>query len=538
MNGRDEWWRGGIIYQVYPRSFMDSNGDGVGDLPGIAARMGYIADLGVDAVWISPFFASPMCDFGYDVSDYRAVDPIFGTLADFDAVLAEAHKYGLKVMIDLVVSHTSNRHPWFVESSRDRTNAKADWYTWVDPRADGTPPNNWLSHFGGPAWTWNARRRQYYFHNFLTQQPDLNYHNPEVREAILDVFRFWLDRGVDGFRLDTVNMYFQDRSLRDNPPCPPEKAISDYDPYDFQIHIHDKSQPENLAFLEEVRRLTDRYPGVAMVGEIGADSDSAGPLLASYTEAGKRLHMSYVFELLLAEYGAAGIRGVIERLSAAVGDGWICWSMSNHDVRRVVSRWGLEERAERAAPMLLALLLSLRGSACIYEGEELGLVEADIPFELVRDPHGKAMWPEFKGRDGCRTPMPWRAGEAGAGFTAGEPWLPIPVEHRLRAVDVQEGDAGSVLNRCRGFISWRGKQPLFAAGDMTFVDAGGEVLAFLRRSGGREMLAAFNLGDVPARFAAPFADLVSLDGHGFGGRLVGGEIHLDGFDAFFGEYGS
>lgn len=357
-----EWWRGGVVYQVYPRSFMDANADGVGDLDGIRERMDYIARLGVDAIWISPFFQSPMRDFGYDVSDYRQVDPLFGTLESFDALLKEAHKHGIKVIIDLVVSHTSDKHAWFVESSRDRDNAKADWYLWADAKADGTPPNNWLSHFGGSGWTWCSARRQYYFHNFLAEQPDLNYHNPEVRRAVVDVFRFWLERGVDGFRLDTVNMYFQDRQLRDNPPCPPEKALSDYDPYDFQIHLYDKSQPENLAFLEELRRLTDAYPDKMMVGEIGGDPDAVAPLLTSYTEHGKRLHMSYVFDLLLSNLSPAVIRREIERLSALTRDGWICWSLSNHDVVRVMTRWGLEHAADRAAPLLVALTCSLRGS--------------------------------------------------------------------------------------------------------------------------------------------------------------------------------
>lgn len=535
MAEREEWWRGGVLYQIYPRSFMDANADGVGDLPGITGKLGHVADLGVDAVWISPFFKSPMRDFGYDVSDYRDIDPVFGGRADFERLVQEAHRLGLKVMIDLVVSHTSDRHPWFAESARSRDNERADWYVWADPKPDGTPPNNWLSHFGGSAWTWNAARRQYYFHNFLAEQPDLNYHNPEVRGAVLDIARFWLDRGVDGFRLDTVNMYFHDPLLRDNPPCPPEKALSDFDPYDFQIHLYDKSRPENLAFLEEFRRLTDSYPGAALVGEIGGDPEGVAPLLTAYTRSGRRLHMCYVFDLLLATLSPATIKKEVERLSALTADGWICWSLSNHDVMRVVSRWGLERNVRRAAPLLVAMMLSLRGSACIYQGEELGLTEADIPFELIQDPNGKNLWPEFKGRDGCRTPMPWSRNAPHGGFSAGTPWLPVPEEHLAAAVDVQAADADSVLNRCRRFIQWRKTRPALVEGGMSFVDADGDVLALVRTQGRESVLAAFNLGASETRMRLPEPGYAAVSGHGFGGRLDGREAILPAYDAFFAE---
>ncbi|MBM3617063.1 MAG: alpha-glucosidase, partial [Alphaproteobacteria bacterium] len=294
-----EWWRGGIIYQIYPRSFYDSNNDGIGDLNGITQKLPYIKSLGVDAIWISPFFKSPMKDFGYDVSDYRDIDPIFGTLEDFDNLVKEAAKLKLQVMIDLVISHTSSEHPWFIESASSRVNAKADWFVWADPKPDGTPPNNWLSIFGGSAWEWNATRRQYYLHNFLRSQPDLNFHNKEVRQQMLDVARFWLERGVHGFRLDTVNFYFHDAKLRSNPPVKEKKHVfdaPDSNPYVMQEHIYDKSRPENLIFLEDLRKLMDEYPHTATVGEIGDEGNVK--LMADYTKKGKRLHMAYSFAFL------------------------------------------------------------------------------------------------------------------------------------------------------------------------------------------------------------------------------------------------
>ncbi len=529
------WWQGAIIYQIYPRSFMDANGDGMGDLPGITEKIPYVAGLGVDAIWLSPFFMSPMRDAGYDISDYRAVDPIFGTLRDFDDLLQVAHQHGLKVLIDLVLSHTSNLHPWFLESSQSRANPKADWYTWADPKPDGTPPNNWLSHFGGSSWTWSARRRQYYFHNFLPEQPDLNYHNPQVRQAILEVAKFWLDRGVDGFRLDTVNMYFQDRLLRDNPPCPRAQIVDDFETYEYQVHLYDKTQPENLAFLEDLRRLTDLYPDKTLLGELGVESDSAGPLLASYTTAGKRLHMAYVFALMLNGYSAAKLRGVVERLNRDIADGWIAWTLANHDVERMVSRWEFGGDAKKAAPMLFAFLFSLRGTACLYQGEELGLTEAKIPFELIQDPHGRAMWPENPGRDGCRTPFVWHGDLPNGGFSEAEPWLPVPREHLPLAVNCQEGVADSILERVRKFIAWRKRFHIFQTGGMRFLDdSAGEILALLRFGRDEELLAVFNFGDKAESYHLP-EGFTALTGHGFEDTAVceDGWLTLAGYGAYF-----
>jgi alpha-glucosidase len=313
------WWRGAVIYQIYPRSFLDSNGDGVGDLPGILQKLEYVASLGVDAIWIAPFFKSPMRDFGYDVSDYLSVDPLFGTMQDFDRLVARAHELGLKVMIDQVLSHTSSDHPWFQESRQSCDNPKADWYVWADPKADGSPPNNWLSIFGGVAWTWEPRRRQYYLHNFLSSQPDLNFHNPDVRRAVLENVEFWLQRGVDGFRLDAINFCFHDAKLRDNPPKPKElrqgRGFTSDNPYAYQFHYFNNTQPENLKFLEELRDLFDRYPGVTSLGEI-ASEDSLGTM-AEYT-SGKRLHMGYSFELLTEQFSVSHIRKTVEDLVSAV----------------------------------------------------------------------------------------------------------------------------------------------------------------------------------------------------------------------------
>ncbi len=360
------WWRGAVIYQIYPRSFLDTDGDGVGDLPGIVDRLDYVASLGVDAIWISPFFKSPMDDFGYDIADQRAVDPLFGTLDDFDRLLARAHALGLKVMIDQVFSHTSDQHAWFRESRQDRTNPKADWYVWADAREDGTPPNNWMSLFGGVAWRWEPRRGQYYLHNFLSSQPDLNFHNPAVRQATLDYVKFWLDRGVDGFRLDSINFCFNDEQLRDNPPKPADQRVgrgfSADNPYAFQYHWYNNTRPENIGFLEELRALVDRYPGAVTLGEISSEDSLA--TTAEYT-SGHRLHMGYSFELLVDDFSAAYIRDTVSKLEAAMTEGWPCWAVSNHDVRRAVSRWGGDEPSPQLARMLVAMVCSLRDSVCL-----------------------------------------------------------------------------------------------------------------------------------------------------------------------------
>ncbi|MGR3492712.1 MAG: alpha-glucosidase [Shimia sp.] len=502
-----DWWRGAVIYQIYPRSFQDSNGDGVGDLLGIVSRMPYIASLGVDAIWISPFFKSPMKDFGYDVSDYCDVDPMFGTLADFDALVDTAHHWNIKVMIDLVLSHTSDLHPWFVESRASRDNPKADWFVWADPKDDGTPPNNWLSIFGGPAWQWDARREQYYLHNFLTSQPDLNFHNMEVQDALLDVTRFWLDRGVDGFRLDTINFYFADKELRDNPALPKDQRNStiapSVNPYNHQEHKYSKNQPENIAFLERYRALLDEYPGTTVVGEVG-DAQRGLEILGEYTKGDDRVHMCYAFELLSGQRPTAdAIARTFSRFAEAAPDGWACWAYSNHDVVRHATRWDLNDQARR---LFHTLMICLRGSLCLYQGEELGLTEADVPFEALQDPYGIEFWPEFKGRDGCRTPMVWERSNATGGFTSGLPWLPVSPEHLRVAAEVQQDDPTSLLQHYRKALGFRRTHVALTKGDMSPMKADGVALSFTRTHPDETIFCAFNLSDTPEVIEVPGGD--------------------------------
>ncbi|WP_421854492.1 alpha-glucosidase [Oricola sp.] len=534
-----DWWRGAVIYQIYPRSFQDSNGDGIGDLAGIRQRLPYVAHLGADAIWISPFFTSPMKDFGYDISDYRGVDPMFGSLEDFRALVADAHALGLKIMIDLVMSHTSDQHPWFAESRTNRENNKSDWYVWADAKPDGSPPNNWLSIFGGSAWEWDTNRRQYYLHNFLASQPDLNFHNREVQDALLDMVRFWLELGVDGFRLDTVNFYFHAQSLANNPPLAPEARNSsiapEVNPYNHQDHLFDKSQPDNIGFLNRFRALLDEFPAAAALGEIG-DAQRGLQLLAEYTAGDDRMHMCYSFDFLSAEtITPESVRDVVNAFEEAAPDGWSCWAFSNHDVIRHASRWGAFEREpDRYLRLVAALLFSLRGSVCIYQGEELGLPEADIGFDDLQDPYGIRFWPEFKGRDGCRTPMVWSSNLPNGGFTSGKPWLPVPDIHRAMAVDMQQGREGSVYEFYKAFLAFRASHRIFAKGGLRFVDAPGEVIAFAREDGGERILCAYNLGHEPVEFAPGFV-VRRMEDAPLGGISENGVIKLAPLEGFIGR---
>ena len=502
-----DWWRGAVIYQVYPRSFQDSDGDGIGDIKGISARLPYLATLGVDAVWLSPFFKSPMKDFGYDVSDYCDVDPMFGTLDDFRAMVDKAHTLGIKIIIDQVLSHTSEEHPWFVESRSSRDNPRADWYVWADAKPDGTPPNNWLSVFGGSGWEWDSRRLQYYQHNFLASQPDLNFHNRDVQDALLDVLRFWLELGVDGFRLDTVNFYFCDKLLRDNPPFTDAGTTNDtpaVNPYGRQDHIHDKSQPENIEFLKRLRALLDQYPGSTTVGEVGDGARSLQTMTA-YTSGGDKLHMSYTFDLLSGEPTRAYYEKTIRTFEAGAGDAWPCWALSNHDTPRHASRnlpFAHDPLAQ--GKMMAAIQLTLRGSVCLYEGDELGLTEADIAFEDLVDPYGIRFWPEYKGRDGCRTPMVWEAAAPNGGFSdANRTWLPVAPEHLAKAVDRQDGKAGSQLEFYKAMIAYRKAHPALIGGSLEFLPADGNVFAYRRTTAAQSIVCAFNMGGEPATFRLP-----------------------------------
>ncbi|WP_300531184.1 alpha-amylase family glycosyl hydrolase [uncultured Mameliella sp.] len=523
-----DWWRGAVIYQIYPRSYQDSNGDGVGDLNGITARLPYVASLGVDAIWISPFFTSPMKDFGYDVSDYCDVDPMFGSLSDFDVMVDTAHKLGIRVMIDLVLSHTSDQHPWFAQSRANRDNPKADWYVWADPKPDGTPPNNWLSIFGGSAWHWDARREQYYLHNFLTEQPDLNFHNPDVQEALLNVVRFWLDRGVDGFRLDTINFYVHDQQLRDNPPLPVDQRDASIaprvNPYNHQLHLYDKNRPENLDFLARFRAVLDEYDATTAVGEVG-DAQKGLEIMGEYTAGDERVHMCYSFEFLSGtQPDAARIADVMERVDTVVPDGWACWAFSNHDVVRHASRWELSPSAQKA---FATLMMCLRGSVCIYQGEELGLPEADVPFEDLQDPYGIEFWPEFKGRDGCRTPMVWEKSNQNGGFTTGDPWLPVSHAHLGHAVSEQEHDPGALLHHYRKAIHFRATHPALVKGTHDKVKATGSIVHFIRNHEGEEVFVAVNMSGEPAVIEMPAGNWQQI-GQELGSATAApdGKLHL------------
>ncbi|PIW59902.1 alpha-glucosidase [Shewanella sp. CG12_big_fil_rev_8_21_14_0_65_47_15] len=531
------WWRGAVIYQIYPRSLLDTNGDGVGDLRGIITKLDYIASLNVDAIWISPFFKSPMADFGYDISDYREVDPLFGTMHDFDELIEKAHGLGIKVIIDQVLSHTSDQHAWFVESKENRTNPKADWYVWADPKEDGTAPNNWLAIFGGCAWEWEPRRQQYYLHNFLRSQPDINFHNPQVRQAVLDNVEFWLKKGVDGFRLDAITFCYHDKQLRDNPAKPKDKrqgrGFSEDNPYAYQYHYYNNDRPQTIQFIEDLRQLINRYPGAVTLGEVSAEDSLA--VMAAYTKGEDRLHMAYSFELLTEDYSAAYIRQTVEALEASIGDGWPCWAIGNHDVQRVASRWGRGKQTVDMVKMLNAMLSSLRGSVCSYQGEELGLTEAPIEYHELQDPFGKTFWPMFKGRDGCRTPMPWLQHEDFGGFSQVSPWLPLASAHRAFAVDVQEANPDSMLNSYRHFLRWRKSQPVLIEGDIQFIDTPEPLLVFVRTLGQQRVLVCFNLMDAETSFSLAGLEIQqALTGHGLKtAQLVGEMLKFSAFASYY-----
>ncbi|MFQ8430296.1 alpha-amylase family glycosyl hydrolase [Amaricoccus sp. W119] len=531
-----DWWRGCVIYQIYPRSFQDSNSDGIGDLAGIINRLPYVASLGVDAIWISPFFTSPMLDFGYDVTNYRDVDPMFGTIGDFDALIQRAHDLKLRVIIDLVLSHTSDTHRWFRESRSSRDNPKANWYVWSDAKPDGSPPNNWLSIFGGPAWEWDGERMQYYLHNFLKEQPDLNFHEPQVQDELLDVARFWLDRGVDGFRFDTINFYFCDTELRDNPSLAPEhrdfSTAPEVNPYNWQDHVYDKSRPEMIGFLQRMRALMNEYPSIAAVGEVG-DAQRGMEIMGEYTRGDDRMQMCYAFEFLSAEKPTGErVAKVLGKFARVASDGWACWAFSNHDVERHVTRWGLNDAQAR---LYLGLLLGLRGSVCLYQGEELGLQEAYVSYEDLQDPYGKRFWPKFRGRDGCRTPMVWITDNLNGGFSDVKPWLPISMDHLGHSVSAQEHDSLSMLSFYRRMIAFRKAHPVLAKGSFRLVTTTPDYLAFIREHEGRAMFCAFNFSETDHTVTLPEGNWHTAPGTSFSGSLSERGAYLPPYQAIFAE---
>jgi alpha-glucosidase len=502
---RGLWWQHGVIYQIYPRSFRDSNGDGIGDLPGITSKLDYLQWLGVDAIWISPIYPSPMADFGYDVADYTDIEPTFGTLADFDHLLAQAHARNLKVILDFVPNHTSDQHPWFIESRASRDNPKRDWYLWVDPKPDGSPPSNWLSAFGGSAWEWDEVTGQYYLHSFLKEQPDLNWRNPEVRRAMLDVMRFWLDRGVDGFRVDTIHRMIKDAKLRDDPPSRRRAAHGkDLGEYATQKHIYSMNRPEVHEVIREFRRLLDSYDERVAIGETHLPLDE---LIKFYGQRGDELHLPFNFTLIYLPWRARAFRYAVNAYEAGLlrqqesvptAVFWPNHVLGNHDEHRIASRLGKAQT--RVAAMLL---LTLRGTPTLYYGDEIGMADVEVPPEREQDPWGKQVPGLGLGRDPERTPMQWNAGP-NAGFSTAEPWLPIAPDYEVVNVKAQRADPASILSLYRRLIWTRKASPALLSGRYNAVDnVPNDCFVYLREHAEQRILVALNFSDNQCRVLLP-----------------------------------
>jgi alpha-glucosidase len=487
------WWQKGVVYQIYPLSFADSNGDGMGDLQGIRSRLDHLVWLGVDALWISPFYPSPMADFGYDVSDYCGVDPRFGDLAEFDALLAEAHRRGLRVILDFIPNHSSDQHPWFIESRRSRSNDKRDWYIWRDPAPDGGPPSNWLSEFGGSAWQLDAATGQYYYHAFLKEQPDLNWRNPRVREAMHGCLRFWLERGVDGFRIDAIHHLFKDEALTDNPPNPDYRA--GMSPRRRHIRKYTTDLPEVQGAVRELRALVDGFGERVLIGEAWLPFDR---LMAYYGPALDAFHLPFNFHLIGTRWDAVALRAVIDEYEAALPQGaWPNWVLGNHDRSRLASRIG---RAQ--ARVAAVLLCTLRGTPTLYYGDELGMIDVPIPPDAVQDPYEKNVPGLGLGRDPERTPMQWSA-EPNAGFGSARPWLPLSDDYATFNVEHERQDPASMLSLYRGLLSLRRARATLHIGDYASLDTPPAVLGYVRSSGGERDAVLLNLGASSERVALP-----------------------------------
>ena len=493
MPEKHEWWQTGIIYQVYPRSFMDSNGDGIGDLPGVVARLDYLKWLGADAIWLSPIYPSPMADFGYDVSDYCDIHPLFGTLDDFDILLREAHSRRLKVILDFVPNHTSDQHRWFLESKSSRSNAKRDWYIWRDPAPGGGPPNNWLSNFGGSAWMFDAATGQYYFHAFLKEQPDVNWRNPQLRAAMHAVLRFWLDRGVDGFRVDVIYHILKDDQFRDNPRNPAYQ--SGQNPHHEFLATYTADRPEVHDIIAEMRWVLDDYQDKMMVGEVYLPLER---LVSYYGQGGQGVHMPFNFQLITLPWNAKTISSAVLNYEKSLPSyGWPNWVLGNHDNPRVATRAGAAQ-----APVAAMLLLTLRGTPTLYYGDEIGMRDVPIPPDAVQDPFEKNVPGMGLGRDPQRTPMQWNDGP-GAGFTTGRPWLPLAEDFRTVNVAAQNEDPRSLLSLYRQLIQLRRAERALTVGGFEPLDAPPDLIAFVRSDGDRQFLVVLNLAANAASFSTP-----------------------------------
>jgi alpha-glucosidase len=523
------WWQRGVIYQVYPRSFQDTDGDGVGDLNGITERLDYLQWLGVDAVWTSPIFPSPMADFGYDVSDYTGIHPMFGSMEDFDRLVAEAHSRNLRVILDWVPNHTSDQHPWFIESQSSRGDTKRDWYLWRDPAPDGGPPNNWLSVFGGSAWELDETTGQYYYHAFLKEQPDLNWRNREVREAMYDTLRFWMERGVDGFRADVIWHLIKDDEYFDNPPYPGHTAsewpyheyIEGERPYQDLIPLYTTDRPEVHDVIAEIRQVIDEFDQRMMVGEIYLPVEQ---LVDYYGDDQAGLHLPFNFELLRMPWNARMIANVIDKYEAALPNGaWPNWVLGNHDNSRIATDIGPEQ-----ARVAALLLLTLRGTPTLYYGDELGMQDVEIPLDRVQDPVAKERSDAGKGRDPERTPMRWE-GSDNAGFTEGTPWLPIGEDSACVNVASERDDPSSLLTLYRRLIDLRQAETALSVGSYAPVDDHGDLLGYIREADGTRFLIALNLGHTPATLSFEGKGIVAIGTHpDREGTEVDGEIDLRG----------
>jgi alpha-glucosidase len=525
MGNDNNWWKKAVIYQIYPRSFADSNDDGIGDLRGIISRLDYLNDgtsasLGIDAIWFSPFFKSPDYDYGYDIADFCAVDPRYGTMEDFDLLLEEAHKRQIRVMLDLVVNHTSIEHPWFVESRSSVDNPKRNWYVWRDGQAGGTkPPNNWRNNFFGAAWSRDEASGQYYLHSFLQEQPDLNWANPEVLEAIKDVIRFWLERGVDGFRLDVAHIYCKDQQFRNNPPFYARPKIAEGPCFsdrtfmsnlmkffalpELQVRKYNQHMPETHNILKEFRKVYNAYPAITSVGEIIADDPE---MIASYYGSDNdELHMNFYFEMLHCPFKAGAFRRCVDRWEKTLPEGtWPAYTLSNHDVTRAISRYGSVGTEDDRARLLAMMLLTLRGTPFIYYGEEIGMKEAKLPKDRLKDPVGVRWYPLHPGRDGCRTPMQWSDGE-GAGFSAAEPWLPVGPEYERRNVEKQLGEPASLLSLMRQLIWKRKELPALLHGNYISFQDGvpDDCYLYIREDEHQKLLISLNFSNRKIRISPP-----------------------------------